>query len=102
MTSELALKDLIWLGSTRKDFMTFPDDVKSEMGYALFQAQAGGRHRKAKPLRAAGDAALVEIVEDHRGDTYRTFYTVRFPRPSMCCMPFRRSPSRGYPRLYRI
>ena len=78
MTSELALKDLIWLGSTRKDFMTFPDDVTSEMGYALFQAQAGGRHRKAKPLRAAGDAALVEIVEDHRGDTYRTVYTVRF------------------------
>lgn len=78
MTSELALKDLIWLGSTRKDFMAFPDDVKSEMGYALFQAQAGGRHRKAKPLRAAGDAALVEIVEDHRGDTYRTVYTVRF------------------------
>ena len=78
MTSELALEDLIWLSSTRKDFMAFPDDVKSEMGYALFQAQAGGRHRKAKPLRAAGDAALVEIVEDHRGDTYRTVYTVRF------------------------
>jgi phage-related protein len=48
------------------------------MGYALFIAQVGGRHRKAKILRGTGDAGVVEIVDDHRGDTYRTVYTVRF------------------------
>jgi phage-related protein len=78
MTPDTSLKSLIWLGSSRKDFSEFPDDVKSEMGYALFQAQAGGRHRKAKTFRGAGDAGVVEIVDDHRGDTYRTVYTVRF------------------------
>ncbi|MFN0191680.1 MAG: type II toxin-antitoxin system RelE/ParE family toxin [Aestuariivirga sp.] len=61
-----------------KDFRTFPQDVKSELGYALFVAQCGGRHRKAKTLKGAGDAGLVEIVDDYRGDTYRTVYTVRF------------------------
>jgi phage-related protein len=74
----MTLKSLIWLGSSRRDFVSFPDDVKSEMGYALFQAQAGGRHRKAKTFRGTGDAGVVEIVDDHRGDTYRTVYTVRF------------------------
>jgi phage-related protein len=78
MAPDASLKSLIWLGSTRKDFTAFPEDVKSEMGYALFQAQAGGRHRKAKTLRGVGDAGVVEIVDDHRGDTYRTVYTVRF------------------------
>jgi phage-related protein len=78
MTSDQTLKVLIWLGSSRRDFVAFPDDVKSEMGYALFQAQAGGRHRKAKPLRGAGDAGVIEIIDDHRGDTFRTIYTVRY------------------------
>jgi phage-related protein len=78
MTSDQTLKVLIWLGSSRRDFVAFPDDVKSEMGYALFQAQAGGHHRKAKPLRGAGDAGVIEIIDDHRGDTFRTIYTVRY------------------------
>ncbi len=79
MPQEPTLKALIWLGSSRKDFIAFPEEVKSNMGYALFQAQAGGRHRKAKVLRGVGNAGVVEIVDDHRGDTYRTVYTVRFP-----------------------
>jgi phage-related protein len=78
MAAEQDLKTLIWLGSSRKDFIAFPEDVKSEMGYALFQAQAGGRHRNAKTLQGFGDAGVVEIIDDHRGDTYRTVYTIRF------------------------
>ncbi len=48
------------------------------MGYALFLAECGGRHRKAKTFKGTGDAGVVEIIEDHRGDTFRTVYTVRF------------------------
>ncbi len=72
------LKPLIWIGSSRKDFTAFPDDVKSQMGYGLFQAQQGFRHRKAKPLAGFGGAGVVEIVGDYRGDAFRTVYTVRF------------------------
>ena len=72
MKPDPTLKALIWLGASRRDFSAFPDEVKSEMGYGLFQAQAGGRHRKAKTLRGSGDAGVVEIIDDHRGDTYRT------------------------------
>ena len=71
-------KPLIWIGSSQKDFRGFPDAVKSEMGYGLFQAQLGKRHRNAKTLSGFGGAGVVEIVDDHRGDAYRTVYTVRF------------------------
>ncbi len=71
-------KPVVWMGSSRKDFRAFPDDVKSQMGYGLFQAQLGGRHRNAKTLAGFGGAGVVEIIDDHRGDTFRTVYTVRF------------------------
>jgi phage-related protein len=48
------------------------------MGYALYVAQLGGKHRDAKPLKGFGGTSVVEIVKDHRGDTFRTVYTVRF------------------------
>ena len=47
-------------------------------GYALFLAQAGGKHDQAKPLRGFGSANVLEVIEDFRGDTYRAVYTVRF------------------------
>ncbi len=48
------------------------------MGYALFVAQQGGKHRDSKPLNGFGGAGVVEVVKDHRGDTFRAVYTVRF------------------------
>lgn len=47
------------------------------MGYALREAQLGGKHPAAKPLASFKGAGVLEIVEDHDGDTYRVMYTVR-------------------------
>jgi phage-related protein len=71
-------KPLVWVGPTRRDFQAMPPDVKSHMGYALYVAQMGGKHRDAKPLKGFGGAGVVEVVNDHRGDTFRAVYTVRF------------------------
>ena len=68
----------MWIGSTREDLSGFPEDVRDTIGYALFVAQHGGKHPDAKPLRGFGGAAVLEVVEDHDGDTYRGVYTVRF------------------------
>jgi phage-related protein len=57
--------------------LSFPTEVKDEMGYALGLAQLGAKHPNAKPWKDEG-AGVLEIVEDHRGDTYRAVYTVRF------------------------
>ena len=75
---ETPSKPLVWVGPTRRDFQAMPPDVKFHMGYALYVAQMGGKHRDAKPLKGFGGAGVVEVVKDHRGDTFRAVYTVRF------------------------
>lgn len=48
------------------------------MGFALFQAQVGGKHLAAKALKGFGGAGVLEIVVDHDGNTYRGIYAVKF------------------------
>lgn len=69
-------KPLFWVGSAKRDLLTFPEPVKDELGTALSVAQFGGKHPKAKPWKGEG-AGIFEIVEDHRGNTYRAVYAVR-------------------------
>lgn len=78
MTELPSIKPVVWIGSTKADLSSFPEDVKDAIGYALYIAQRGGKHADAKPLRGFGGAGILEIVEDHAGDTYRAVYTVRF------------------------
>ncbi len=77
MIDSASLKPVVWIRSSRRDFRSLPGDVKSHMGYALYVAQQGGKHRDAKPLKGFGGAGVVEIVKDFRGDTFRAVYTVR-------------------------
>jgi len=70
-------KPLFWTGSSKNDLLAFPEAVKDEVGTALSVAQFGGRHPHAKPWRGEGPGVF-EVVEDHRGDTYRAVYTIRF------------------------
>lgn len=48
------------------------------IGYALFVAQQGGKHRDAKVMSGFGGAGVLEIVEDFRGDTFRAVYMLKF------------------------
>jgi phage-related protein len=44
----------------------------------LWEAQLGRKHRDAKILKGFGGAGVLEVVEDHVGNTYRAIYTVKF------------------------
>ena len=70
-------KPLHWVASSKKDYLAFPSGVQDDMGFALGLAQLGGKHPHAKLWKGEGPG-VYEIVEDHRGDTYRAVYTVRF------------------------
>ncbi len=72
------IKPVAWIGSSKADLSRFPEDVKDAMGFALYVAQQGGKHRDAKPLRGFGGAGILEIVDDFDGDTFRAIYTVQF------------------------
>jgi phage-related protein len=71
-------KPLRWIGSAKKDLLAMPDEVQQVFGFALYYAQIGLLHQDAKPLKGFDSAAVLEIVEDRRGDAYRAIYTVRF------------------------
>jgi phage-related protein len=77
MDTPHSLKPVVWIGGARADLASFPEDVKDAIGYALYIAQRGGKHGDAKPLRGFGGAGILEVIEDHAGDTYRAVYTVR-------------------------
>jgi phage-related protein len=72
------LKHVEWIGSSKKDILALPVDVKKHLGFALDQAQRGGKHPDAKPLKGFGSAAILEIVDDYDGNTYRGIYTAKF------------------------
>jgi phage-related protein len=78
MSEAPSLKPLIWVGSSRKDFCEFPELVEDHMGYALYLAQRGAKHRDSKTLRGFSGAGVLEVIKDFRGDTFRAVYTVRF------------------------
>jgi phage-related protein len=71
-------KGVVWVGSSLGDLRSFPDSVKLTMGFALFQAQCGGKHLQAKVLKGFKGSGVLEVVEDYDGDAYRMMYTVRF------------------------
>lgn len=72
-----SVKPLLWVGSSKKDLLAMPDDVVDVFGFALHLAQTGKKHDQAKPLKGFGGAGVLEVVEDHQGDTFRAVYTVK-------------------------
>lgn len=72
-------RPLHWVGSSKKDLLEFPRDVVDDFGYALSVVQHGGTPPSAKVWKGEGPG-VYELVEAHRGDAFRTVYTVRFEK----------------------
>jgi phage-related protein len=88
------MKPLVWLGSSRRNLKAFPKEVRYVFGHALFEAQLGRKHPDAKPLRGLKGGTVLEVVEDHAGNTYRAVYTVRF-EGIVYVLPFQKKAKRG-------
>ena len=71
-------RPLEWIGSSHKDLMQLPADVRKSVGFALHFAQHGEQHPASKVLKGFGGAGVLEVVENDVGGTYRAVYTVRF------------------------
>lgn len=88
-------KPLFWIGSSKVDLKEFPDEVQDVIGHALDVAQQGKKHSDAKPLTGFGGAGVLEIVDDHDGNTYRTAYTVKFPGAVYVLHAFQKKSKKG-------
>jgi phage-related protein len=87
-------KPIDWIGSSKRDFLEFPEAVKDEMGNALGVAQFGGKHPSAKPWKGEGPGVF-EVVEDFDGDTYRAVYTVKFEKVIYVLHAFQKKSPKG-------
>lgn len=65
-----------WIKSARKDFNAFPAAAQDEILDALTLAADGLQPDAAKPMKGLG-SGVYEIALRHRGDAYRTVYTLQ-------------------------
>jgi phage-related protein len=87
-------KPVHWVGSSKRDLLSFPKQVISDMGYALGLAQLGGKPPEAKPWKGQG-SGVFELVERHEGDAYRAVYTVRFEAAIYVLHAFQKKSPKG-------
>lgn len=85
----------MWVGSSRRDLREFPREVRRDIGRALYAAQDGEIDPAAKPMRGFGGGSMVEIIANHRGDTWRAVYTVRFAEAIYVLHAFQKKSKRG-------
>ena len=88
-------KPLEWIGSSHKDLMALPVEVRRLFGFALSLAQAGDRHDATRILKGFGGAGLLEVVESDVGGTYRAVYTVKFSEAVFVLHCFQKKSKRG-------
>ena len=89
------MKPLYWVGDSKEALLEFPRDVQRAMGRALMVSQQGGKDMHAKPLKGFGGAGVLEIVDDHDGDTYRAVYTVKLANAVYVLHAFQKKSTRG-------
>jgi len=88
-------KPLYWMATSKRDLLALPEAVVDVFGYALYLAQIGGKHERARPLRGFGSAGVLEVIEDRQGDTYRAVYTVSFAEVVFVLHVFQKKSKRG-------
>lgn len=70
------LRDVIWMGDSKKRIKEFPKETQRSMGGALMLAQFGGTADNVKPFKGVG-SGVFEIVESHHKNAYRMIYAVQ-------------------------
>ena len=87
------IKPLVWVGSSHEDLKGFPSEIQDEIGYALYVAQIGDKHPKAKPLK--GLSGVMEIRSNYASNTYRAVYTTKIGNVIYVLHAFEKKSKRG-------
>jgi phage-related protein len=92
---EEPVKPVFWIGRSLQNLQSLSEEVRQVIGFALWQAQQGGKHVDAKPLKGFGGASVLEIVADERGSTFRGVYTVQFEGAVYALHVFQKKSKKG-------
>jgi len=91
----VSIKQLLWISSSKRDLIKMPKDIISDFGHGLYQAQIGEHPDIGKILSGFGSAQVVELVSDHKGNTFRAVYTVRFSDAILVLHVFQKKSKHG-------
>jgi phage-related protein len=83
------------MGSSRETLRSFPEQVRRDIGQALYTAQQGETDPAAKPLKGFGGARVMEIVDRHDKNAYRAVYTTQFAGRIYVLHAFQKRSKRG-------
>ena len=89
------LKPVRWISSSKDDLSVLPEEVRGDIGQALYVAQRGDKHADAKVLKGFGGAGVLEVIARFDGETFRAVYTVRFAGAVYVLHVFHKKSKRG-------
>ena len=89
-----SLKEVRWVGDAREKMQEFPDQVRKNIGHALYLAQTGQMPPSAKPMRGI-ESGVFEIIDDYDTNTYRAVYAVKIGRSLYVLHAFQKKSKRG-------
>ncbi len=70
-------KSIYWVGSSLKDLLDLPNEVKREAGYQLHRVQNGLEPENWKPFQEVG-SSVKEIRIYDQGGAFRVMYIAKF------------------------
>jgi len=73
---ETEIRDLRWLGDSKKRLKQFPKDVQSTIGFQLYLVQSGEMPTDSKPFKNVG-SGVFELAIRYNKDAYRTVLAVQ-------------------------
>jgi phage-related protein len=89
------LRPLLWIASSKRDFVEMPDDVTDDFGHWLFQVQKGKVPKNAKALSGFGGAKIMELWKDNGDGTFRAIYTVKYSDVVIILHAFQKKSKKG-------
>jgi len=88
------MRPVRFVGDSRAVLRQLPDEVESEIGFALERVQQGKMPVNTKPLKGIAPS-VQEITSDFKSATFRAVSTVRFPRAVYVLHLFQKKSKRG-------
>ena len=88
------LRQVIWLGNSRKTIQDFPDEVKKLIGAELQLIQFGEKPKNTKPFKGVG-SGVFEIALRYQTGAYRTVLAVQLGKKIYILHCFQKKSKQG-------
>lgn len=86
-------RELLWIGSSKKNLRDMPEEVVREFGFVLRAVQKDQGHSSIKTW--TGAAGVYEIRVNDSDSTYRTVYVANLPNAIYVLHAFQKKSSSG-------